>query len=210
MRPILLPLLCLLSTATASALPQNRGPPPGKGPGGPGKGFGGPGGPGKGFGGPGGEPPIEKYIARITNDLARLDNGLRSVPRGGSTQDAQRITGDLMKIQGIIISDMREGTREIRTWGGPPLTKGILIANSLVTTGQKLTSAMRSWASQKEMVQVSGNINAVVSQLDSFEGALVLFYDGIGAKIGIINQGSIMNSKNIAKEDVVRAIDALR
>jgi hypothetical protein len=221
MRLLLLPLLCLLSTAIASASPQNKGPPPGKGPGGPGKGPGGPakgpggpgkgpGGPGKGPGGPGGEPPIEKYLSRVTNSLTRLDNSLKSVPHGGSIQEAQRITGDLLKLQGTIVSDLHEGTREIRSWAGPPLPKAAMISSSLVTTGQKLTSAMMGWVTQKEMVNVSGSKSGLVSQLESFSGALVLFYDGIGAKIGGLNQGAVTTAKNVAKDDIAKAIDVFR
>jgi hypothetical protein len=192
MRLQFLPILCLLSTATASAFPQkSNGPPHGKGLG-------------------GRDPPLEKYIARVTASITRLDSGLKLIPQGGSVQEAQRITEGLMQIQGTIISDLREGSREIRTFPGPPLLTAAGISTSLLTTGQKLTSAMKGWVAQRDMMGASGSKNNLVSQMQTLSGAIVVFYDDIAAKIGTLNHAAVITAKNAARSDVDRVIEAFR
>jgi hypothetical protein len=221
MRLPLLPLLCLLGIVTASASPQYPAKGPAKGPGGPGKGGPGPkgyGSPPKGPGGPPGkqpggaaaEPPLEQYIYRIIGSLTLLDNSLKSVPPGGSVEDAQRITYDLSNIQGTIVSDLREGARQIRAWPSASLYQAPSVSSSLTAAGQKLTSAMRGWLRQKDMVEASGNKSNIVGQLESLAGALSVFYDDVYAKIGARYQSLVTAGKNAAREDVESVIFAFR
>jgi hypothetical protein len=159
---------------------------------------------------PKGDPPLERYIARITSELGRLDSGVNSVPRGGSKDEAQRITSSLMQIQGGVIDDLRRGSREIRDFGSPPF--GVIpgIRNSLGPTEKKLQTAMNGWISQKQMVEASGGRLRLVDQLEVFSGAFVVFADAISSKVGATNSGWANSFKDRGRGFIEAAIRAYK
>jgi hypothetical protein len=191
MRSYLLPLLCLASNVLAAPLIVDQytesggAPPPGKG-----------------------DPPMEKYIARITSALTTLEQRINTVPRGGSVEDARRITGTLLQMQGNIIQDLKQGANEVRNFGPPPFMAAIGIDMSLSAPTSKLQGTMRGWIKEKQMVEVSGDKSKLVQQLNDFVGALSVFADACAAKVGVLSAGAVNTFKDQCRGSIYATIDA--
>jgi hypothetical protein len=118
---------------------------------------------------------IERAIARVTRSTTRLDQALRSLPRGGSTQEADRYTNDLLAMGREVIEDLHLGSREIRR--GPMVSpmENVKILDSVDALTKWLQSAMSGWVNAKTMVVAAGRKATVLDHLMSTSEAAASF-----------------------------------
>jgi hypothetical protein len=159
---------------------------------------------------PKGPPPMERYIARTSQALQGLDHALKTVPPGGTPQDAQRITESLIKMQRVIIEDLENGAREVRAFNAAPL--GVIpgIRNSLPPLGTQMQAVMNRWIAQKIMVNAAGRIPTMIRELEAFSSAWIRFADACASKLGSGSSTWIRAFSDQGRYSVEAAINAYK
>jgi hypothetical protein len=143
---------------------------------------------------------IERAVYRVTMSTSRLDQALRSLPQGGSSQEAARYTTNLIGLGREIIEDMNVGAREIRR--GPMMgpIENVKIVDPLQNMAKWLQSAMTGWVNAKTMVTVAGRKTNVHEHLLAIAEAVTQFGDGWYNKLPIANKamGGLMKDRHQA------------
>jgi hypothetical protein len=131
---------------------------------------------------------VERAVYRVTMSTTKLDQALRALPRGGSPQEADRYTSNLLGLGREVIEDLNVGAREIRK--GPMMgpIENVKIVDPLENMAKWMQSAMAGWVNAKTMVVAAGRKGSVYAHLLAISEAVTLFGDGWYNKLPMPNK----------------------
>jgi hypothetical protein len=126
---------------------------------------------------------IERYLGSIINKMGRLDDALRAVPRGGSADEARRITSDLVRYQQDLIEEYRLGARDVRRGPAAGVLDAPRLSEPWYNMGLWLQSNSNGWISAKDMVTAAGKKGEVLDLLMTASEASIVFDEACIAKV---------------------------
>jgi hypothetical protein len=131
---------------------------------------------------------VANALTNVSRELNILENGMRSRPRGGTIDEARRITDDLLAQSRRAIDVLREGARDIRRGPNLKADEGLTLIPTLNTMTKQLQAASDGWTNAKDMAVAAGMKAAILNMmLDASEGVIV-FADVVIGKLPYIEQ----------------------
>jgi hypothetical protein len=131
---------------------------------------------------------VELSLKRISAALTDLDAGIKNIPGGGDTSEAQRQTSNLLSVARVAIDELRLGAREIRRGPNVGAWEGLTLLPSLNSLSTQLDSSSKGWVYAKPMVRAAGMTQTVLELLMDASEATLVFSDTIIGKLPYIEQ----------------------
>jgi hypothetical protein len=127
--------------------------------------------------------PAEAYFPKLVTTLSRLENALKTIPPGGSLEEAAGRTNDLVRTQAEYSNTLRDAARDVRRGQNMVPTDGMRMISSIQQVGKLLQSTSTGWVHAKEMVVAAGKRNDVYQELINASDATSIFGDAFVAKM---------------------------
>jgi len=153
MRFFLLPALCLVGSAIASATATQD------------------------------TSVIERFVASLTRTLGLLDDAFRQIPPTGDPALALQITEYLIKTQADYVEALRVGSREVRFGPSVTQQEISRLKNLINAEGKVSQAVFSAWARQKDMVVAAGKREAVLEQLIQASDGAIVFSEVVSLKL---------------------------
>jgi hypothetical protein len=140
---------------------------------------------------------INRSFQRLTNSLNMFIAAIKVRPKGGDVNEARRQTNKLLGLAHQVISDARQGSKEIRAGPQVVYLEGLSLLGSVTNLGNLITTATNGWTDSnvQDMVKASGMRNDVLRTLKETADSMKENGDAIIAKLPILDgAGAIANA----------------
>jgi hypothetical protein len=153
---------------------------------------------------------FHKSLDRIVATLSRLDVALKSVPSGGSSDQARIIATDLIRLDRNYVEELRLGSRDIRRSAFVPMTESVKLTESLEKFRARLGSTMTGWVNAKNMVTAAGKKAEVLDTLLTTSEATASFHEASITKLSGPLHQAVTRSKTFQAGIIETAIMAYK
>jgi hypothetical protein len=151
---------------------------------------------------------IDRYIKRMTDQLTYLKNTIRSLPSGGTQDDANRGAMQLLDLHKRLNNDMRDGAREIRKGPSVNAIEAVVLLTGINSFSNLISDVVLSMTSEnvKRMIWTAGKQDAqkrFYSELVAAQDACIAISDAMMGKMPLID----LAAANIIKNSFVSLLE---
>jgi hypothetical protein len=141
--------------------------------------------------------PAEAILPKIVSALTKLDSALKSIPNGGSFEEAEGRATELIRLQMEYTNIMRDGSRDVRRGQNMLPPDGMRMIQTIYQVGSLLQSTTSGWVRAKAMVVAAEKRPSAYQGLLTASDATAQFTDTFVSKMPAAVQS---RGKSFAKE----------
>jgi len=132
---------------------------------------------------------IDLAIKNVSASLTTLERALKSRPPGGSSEDAAKVTDNLLGLSYNAITALRNGATDIKTKQATlmPL-EGFQLFPTLNTLSNQLQNVVNGWVDSKKMAIAGNRYDATLQMLFEASDRTGIFADTAISKLAIGEQ----------------------